>query len=90
MNYEKKQENNFLQTPLWDSRLSLEERLNALEKEMTEDEKLKCLTTGCPDIPQLGITGFYLGGEAAHGIEARYDQDFNRGERRRHTEKIRF
>lgn len=80
MDYRKEQKNDFLQTPLWDSRLSLEERLDALVKEMTEDEKLKCLTTGCPDIPRLGITGFYLGGEAAHGIEARHDQDFNRGE----------
>ena len=39
MDYRKEQKNDFLQTPLWDSRLSLEERLDALVKEMTEDEK---------------------------------------------------
>ncbi len=67
-------------TPLWDSSLPVEERLDALLEAMTGEEKLKCLTTGCPDIPRLGIRSFHLGGEAAHGIEARHDQDFNRGE----------
>ena len=65
-------------TPLWDSSLPVEERLDALLEAMTGEEKLKCLTTGCPDIPRLGIRSFHLGGEAAHGIEARHDQDFNR------------
>ena len=56
-------------TPLWDSSLPVEERLDALLEAMTGEEKLKCLTTGCPDIPRLGIRSFHLGGEAAHGIE---------------------
>lgn len=70
----------YMETPLWDHTLSLEERLTYLTEQMTPEEKLKCLTTGCPDIPRLGIRSFYLGGEAAHGIEARHDQAFNAGE----------
>lgn len=70
----------FYRTPLWDSSLPIEERLDFLLQEMTKEEKLKCLTTGCIDIPRLGIRAFSHGGEAAHGIEARHDQAFNKGE----------
>lgn len=70
----------FYETPLWDSSLPVEERLDFLLQELTQEEKLKCLTTGCPDIPRLGIRAFSHGGEAAHGIEARHDQAFNLGE----------
>ena len=58
-------------TPLWDNSLSIEERLDYLTGAMTLEEKIHCLTTGCPDIPRLGIRATYMGGEAAHGIEAR-------------------
>ena len=67
-------------TPLWDNSLSLEERLDYLTGALTLEEKIHCLTTGCPDIPRLGIRATYMGGEAAHGIEARHDQAFNKGE----------
>lgn len=67
-------------TPLWDNKLPIEERLDYLIHELTLDEKITCLTTGCPDIERLGIKSFYMGGEAAHGIEARHDQAFNAGE----------
>ena len=70
----------FKKTPLWDNKLSVEERLDYLVKELTLEEKIQCLTTGCPDMERLGIKSFYLGGEAAHGIEARHDQTFNAGE----------
>mgnify|MGYP000151114605 CR=1 FL=1 len=65
-------------TPLWDNSLSIEERLDYLTGAMTLEEKIHCLTTGCPDIPRLGIRATYMGGEAAHGIEARHDQAFNK------------
>ena len=55
-------------TPLWDNSLSIEERLDYLTGAMTLEEKIHCLTTGCPDIPRLGIRATYMGGEAAHGI----------------------
>lgn len=71
--------NNYKDSPLWDSSLPLEKRLDYLVANLTLEEKLHCLTTGCPTIPRLGITQFYLGGEAAHGIEARHDQAFNKG-----------
>lgn len=67
-------------TPLWNNQLPVEERLDYLIRELTLDEKITCLTTGCPDIERLGIKASYMGGEAAHGIEARHDQAFNAGE----------
>lgn len=66
-------------TPLWDNRLPIEERLNYLVGELTLEEKIQCLTTNCPEIERLGIKPNYMGGEAAHGIEARHDQAFNAG-----------
>ncbi len=70
----------YKKTPLWNNDLPIEERLEFLVKELTLDEKITCLTTGCPDIPRLGIVSSFMGGEAAHGIEARHDQAFNAGE----------
>lgn len=71
---------NYKNTPFWDNDLSLEERLDYLIKEMTLEEKIQCLTTGAPKITRLGLEPCRVGGEAAHGIEARHDQDKNRGE----------
>lgn len=67
-------------TPLWNNELPIEERLDYLVGALTLDEKMHCLTTGCPKIERLGILDSYMGGEAAHGIEARHDQAFNAGE----------
>lgn len=72
--------NNYQETPLWNNSLPIEERLDYLIKELTLEEKISCLSTGCPDIERLGIKASYMGGEAAHGIEARHDQAFNAGE----------
>lgn len=66
-------------TPLWDNRLPIEEKLDYLVRELTLEEKIQCLTTNCPEIERLGIKPNYMGGEAAHGIEARHDQAFNAG-----------
>ena len=68
----------YLKTPLWNNQLPIEDRLDYLVKEMTIEEKLTCLTIYCPEIPRLGIKANGVGGEAAHGIEARCDQEFNR------------
>lgn len=68
------------QTPLWDKGISWEERLEYLIGELTLEEKIQCMGTGCPDIPRLGIRAFSLGGEGAHGIQARHDQTFDRGD----------
>ena len=70
----------YKKTPLWDNSLEIEKRLDYLVKALTLEEKIACLTTGCPDVERLGIKASYMGGEAAHGIEARHDQAFNRGE----------
>lgn len=62
-------------TPFWDSALSIEKRLDWLMAEMTMEEKLRCLASGMKPIGRLGIPAMSLGGEAAHGVEARNDQN---------------
>lgn len=74
------EEHGYMNTPLWDSGLDIEERLDYLIDALSLEEKIRCLTTGCPDVERLGIKASYMGGEAAHGIEARHDQAFNAGE----------
>ena len=69
---------NYLDTPLWDESLDIEERLDYLIGELTLEEKLNMLSTGSPEIERLGICRkMTLGGEAAHGVEARHDQASN-------------
>ncbi|MBQ8281021.1 MAG: glycoside hydrolase family 3 C-terminal domain-containing protein [Lachnospiraceae bacterium] len=65
-------------TPLWDETLDIEERLDYLIGELTIEEKLNMLGTWSPEIERLGICRkMTLGGEAAHGVEARHDQASN-------------
>lgn len=70
---------NYLDTPLWNSSLSEEERLDYLLKNLTLEEKFECLGTGCPEIERLGIPAFSVGGEGAHGVQARNDQTYDSG-----------
>lgn len=65
----------YMETPLWDSRRPLAERIAWLLGEMTIDEKLSFLGTSTPELARLGIVSNHIGGEAAHGVEARHDQD---------------
>ena len=67
-------------TPLWNSGLSEEERLQYQLRELTLDEKFACLGTGNPAIERLGIPAFGVGGEGAHGVQARHDQGYDKGE----------
>ena len=69
----------FQDTPLWNNKLSLEERLDFLLNELTLEEKIACMGTGNPEISRLGVPAFHVGGEAAHGVQARHDQDFDLG-----------
>lgn len=62
-------------TPFWDASLPIERRLDWLLSEMTIEEKLSCLASSVPDLDRLGIPGMNVGGEAAHGVEARNDQN---------------
>lgn len=62
-------------TPFWDSSLPIEKRLDWLLSEMTIEEKLGCLSSGMGPIERLGIPAMAFGGEAAHGVEARNDQN---------------
>lgn len=61
--------------PFFDEALDMEARLDWLMAAMSMDEKLKCLSTRVPEVDSLGIKGFSVGGEAAHGVEARNDQN---------------
>ncbi|MDE7277100.1 MAG: beta-glucosidase, partial [Lachnospiraceae bacterium] len=62
-------------TSFWDVSLPIEERLDWLLSEMTMDEKLGMLATRVPELERLGIPAMSVGGEAAHGVEARNDQN---------------
>lgn len=66
--------------PLWDSELGIEKRLDFLIESLTLDEKISCLSNANPDIERLGIKAFGVGGEAAHGVQARHDQTYDKGE----------
>lgn len=67
-------------SPLWDETKSLDARLDYLVKELTIDEKLHMLSTQVPVIPRLGLRAdMSVGGEAAHGVQARNDQSGEEG-----------
>lgn len=68
MNYDKN-------TPFWDPSLTEDQRLDWLLSEMTIEEKLSCMASRVPDIKRLNIPAMSVGGEAAHGVEARNDQN---------------
>lgn len=70
----------YLQTPLWNTNLTQDERLRYLLSQLTLEEKLQCMGTGCPRISRLGIPAFGVGGEGAHGVQARHDQEWDRQE----------
>lgn len=62
-------------TPFHDGSLPIEKRLDWLLEAMTIEEKLGCLSSSAPAIERLGIQAMSVGGEAAHGVEARNDQN---------------
>ena len=42
---------------------------------MTLEEKITCMASTMPELLRFGIDMSYVGGEAAHGVEARNDQN---------------
>ncbi|MCH5205324.1 MAG: glycoside hydrolase family 3 C-terminal domain-containing protein [Oscillospiraceae bacterium] len=54
-----------------DTSLSFDERVSALLKELTLDEKLLLITTRQREIPRLGINAAVIGSEAARGLVCR-------------------
>lgn len=62
-------------TPFGDSSLDIEKRIDWLLDELTVDEKCTLLSSSSNDIERLGINAMGVGGEAAHGVEARNDQN---------------
>ncbi|MCR4777453.1 MAG: glycoside hydrolase family 3 C-terminal domain-containing protein [Lachnospiraceae bacterium] len=62
-------------SPFWDNSLTEDERLDWLLSHMTIEEKLGALSSTGADIERLGIPKLSVGGEAAHGVEGRNDQN---------------
>ena len=58
-----------------DTTLPMEERLDALLTELTIEEKIQCVACRGVAIERLNLPRVNLGGEAAHGVEARNDQN---------------
>lgn len=56
-----------------DTSLPIDERVNALLKELTLDEKLLLITSNQQAIPRLGINACAIGTEAARGLVCRGD-----------------
>lgn len=61
-------------TPLWDTALPEEERIGWLLGAMTPEEKMTWISGFNMDVERIGVPGFSVGGEAAHGVQARNDQ----------------
>ncbi len=66
-----------IKNPLWDNELNIEKRLDFLIDSLTLDEKISCMSNANPDIERLGIRAFNIGGEGAHGVQARHDQGWD-------------
>ena len=62
-------------TPFRDSSLPVDARIDWLLSELTMSEKLAMISSGSADAPRLGFRRMAAGGEAAHGVEARNDQN---------------
>lgn len=69
--------NKKIKNPLWDNELNIEKRLDFLINSLTLDEKISCMSNANPDIDRLGIRAFNIGGEGAHGVQARHDQGWD-------------
>lgn len=67
-------DNKYKESPFWNERLPIKERISYLLNEMTLEEKFQFLATTTPPLERLGIESFHIGGEASHGVEARHDQ----------------
>ncbi len=52
-----------------------EKKLDQIIAGLTIDEKLHMMASGSKGVERLGIPELHLGGEAAHGVEARNDQN---------------
>ncbi|MFA6449115.1 MAG: glycoside hydrolase family 3 C-terminal domain-containing protein [bacterium] len=54
--------------PFWNTKLSFEERAKDLLSRLTLEEKVSLLSETEDAIPRLGVSKYYLGNEALHGV----------------------
>jgi beta-glucosidase len=65
--------NNFAQTdyqsfPMWDTKLSFDQRVNDVVSRLTLEEKVKQMLNATPAIPRLGIPAYEWWNEVLHGV----------------------
>ncbi len=61
--------------PLFNTSLSFQQRISWLLDNLTPEEKTQWMGSRMPGCQRLGVPPFGLGGEAAHGVEGRNDQN---------------
>ncbi|WP_246188157.1 glycoside hydrolase family 3 protein [Paenibacillus tengchongensis] len=66
----KRTETDFRTLPMWNAELPLEQRLDDLLDRLTLEDKIGLMPTRQEAVPRLGITEYWVGGEAAHGFVA--------------------
>jgi beta-glucosidase len=59
--------------PFWNPDLPLLERLQDLVSRLTLEEKISLMPTRQAEVKRLGIKQYNVGGEAAHGVVAKYN-----------------
>jgi len=58
----------YKQLPMWDTRLSFEQRVDDLVKRLTLEEKAAQMLNAAPAIPRLGIPAYDWWNEVLHGV----------------------
>jgi beta-glucosidase len=61
-------QNDYRFFPMWDTKLSFEQRVNDVVSRLTLEEKIKQLLNATPAVPRLGIEAYDWWNEVLHGV----------------------